>query len=110
MLQIKLPAQVHEADPLGLLLFNGQLVQLVTAFVSLLNVPAAQFKHELPETFCPEPHVNARAHAAVNPERCAEPSEVNFSSRLEPEDSTAAGREEPEMPFIKTVELVEVPS
>ena len=107
---MKLPSQVHETDPLGLLLSNGQLVQLVAALVSLLNVPAAQFKHELPETFCPEPHVNARAHAAVNPERCAEPSEVNLNSRLEPEDWTAAGREEPETPLIKTVELVEVPS
>jgi hypothetical protein len=92
------------------LLFNGQLVQLVAALVSFLNVPASQFKHELPETFCPAPHVNARAHDAVNPEYWYMLSEVNFSSRLGPEDSTAAGREVPETPFIKTVELVEVPS
>jgi hypothetical protein len=58
---MKLPAQVHEADPVGLLLFNGQLVQLVAALVSFLNVPASQFKHELPETLCPAPHVNASA-------------------------------------------------
>ena len=46
---MKLPAQVHEVDPLGLPVLTGQVVQLAAVFVSLLNVPASQFKHELPQ-------------------------------------------------------------
>jgi hypothetical protein len=49
-------------------------------------------------------------HAAVNPERVTALSEVNFNSRLPPDDCTFAGVDKPETPFIKSVEVVDGPS